>query len=163
MRGKRPVPTEVKALRGTERSHHKKIPNTVEAVGSLGDPPSWMSDAEAALYLEMAESLPDGVLRSCDTALYARYVAAYVQYQALREQIADLDRIDASTPELLIAALKAKPGLMRMMVKVSEVMLRMEAEMGLTPSARSRVSSVAPPGESEFEAFMNRGKKPASA
>jgi P27 family predicted phage terminase small subunit len=152
MKGRKPKPLALQ----TAKSHKKKIPSPVEASGTLGDPPSWLSEAEASLYAELAESMPDGLLRECDTSLFARYVASYALFQSLRERIAELEEITPATPEQYVAASKALPGLMRMQTKQSELMLRMESEMGTSPSARSRIAMIPKTGDSEFERFMNR-------
>jgi P27 family predicted phage terminase small subunit len=113
-----------------------------------------MTKEERSVWDEYISLTPPGLLTSMDAPMFARWVAEYILYQRAHGIVSksdDLSTVAESGYESPIAALA-------IMRKSSEVMLKIENEMGFTPAARTKIAINDPPEESEFERFVNKMK-----
>lgn len=151
--GPRPKPTALKQAQGL-RSHKKQNTKEPKPMGPIGEAPKWMTKQERAVWDEYISLTPPGLLTSMDAPMFARWVAEYILYQRAHDIVSksnDLSTVAESGYESPIAALA-------IMRKSSEVMLKIENEMGFTPAARTKIAINEPPEESEFERFVNKMK-----
>ena len=140
MRGRKPQPTVLKVLRGNPgrralnpaEPQHAPLEATVPA--ELTDP---LAQAE---WTRVAAMLIDrGQVTSVDRAVLAGYCLKYAQWQALEREAAGHPFIVRSPSGYPIP----NPAL-GMANKVFGLMLKAAAELGITPSSRSRVVGTRP-------------------
>jgi P27 family predicted phage terminase small subunit len=138
MKGRKPIPTHLKVLRGNpgKRPLHENEP-TPEPGAAM---PTWLSPAAAAHWPAIAERLEKaGVLTVLDQTALAMYCEAFARWRHATDHVAQHGPVIVSpsglarrSPHLVIAD------------RASEQMVRLLTEFGMTPSSRSRVSKVQP-------------------
>lgn len=122
--GKRPI------------NEHEPLPP-----GKLEDraPPIGLSEAQKAIWREAINSAPPGMLRHLDESVLEVWVVARERHRDASKKVSELGSL-----------LKAKSGTpyqnpyLAIMNKQAQIMLKAAAELGFTPSSRSRVK-VDPP------------------
>ena len=146
MRGRKTLPSAIKELRGS-RSHKKSPINPIDPPGSLGNPYSWLSKSERALWRLVARDLPAGLLRACDRPGFAAYVGILATIRRYHDQI----EAGGMAPDDVLAV-------ERLLINLRAAQLRAEIEFGVSPCARARVAIAAPrsPVEDEFNSFIAR-------
>lgn len=116
MASRNPLPTNIKALRGTLRKDRTN-PHEPKPRGEIGDPPDHLSEAARACWSELVEHMPPGV--------------AF-----------DSDRLSLELAACLLAEFRADPaGFMAAKLTRLHSLL---ASFGMTPSDRSRVAVADP-------------------
>lgn len=128
--GRKPLPTAIKELKGTLRpcrtNPFEPKPNT-----EIGDPPDYMSDRAKEIWHRVVTFLPKGVVTACDQGVLETYCNFCAQREIL-QQLVDKSGATASATEVA-AAFNA-------LVKCEQVIAKSGSELGLTPSARSKVA-----------------------
>jgi len=86
MRGRKPVPTYLKVLRGNPG---KRALNKNEPVpeGSLADSPDWMTEGQKAGWNYAIEHAPLGLLKKLDRSVLAAWVVAEDLHRRASEQV----------------------------------------------------------------------------
>lgn len=150
MRGRRPLPTEIKALKGTLRKHRT---NPAEPLGTPGRPaaPLWLSSRAAELFeITCDKMLERGTLavewRDCIASYAATLEDVEIATAAIRENGATYTTHTA-TGDILI---RPRPEVGQR----SEAMRRaamLRAELGLGPVASLRVAAVPVSASNPFE------------
>lgn len=141
-RGPRPTPTAVLRLRGSPRADlNKHEPKPERAAPKK---PGWLGDEASGVWDEMVPQLmATRVLTTIDGNALARYCEHWVQWQKattfVRQHGVSYPIRDGNGK---IKALGQFPEV-ALMHKASATLARLEAEFGLTPSSRTRIS-VAP-------------------
>lgn len=139
MRGRKPKPAAVKRAEGNPG---KRRVGREAAAASKGLPscPAHLSPAAKAEWRRVAGQLPAGLVGQLDRAALAAYCQHYGRWVAAEKQLASEGDLVVSpnghlvqSPWLAIAA------------KSAERMLKVAAELGLTPVARTRLA--VPDGE----------------
>lgn len=97
--------------------------------------PAWFDRMHREVWEHVLQEAPAGLLKSIDEAVLATYVTAYVTHQRATEELCSSELL----MESLMGGIKANP-LIQVQSKAALVMLRAAAEMGFTPSSRSRVT-----------------------
>lgn len=156
-RGPKPLPSAVKLARGTYRAdraaHNEAAP--------LGKPscPSWLTDKDArAEFRRVVKMLLDmGLVGAADSNLIVRYCVAWVRWRRIVQTL-------ASNPGAEVATYKDEQGKVKSMQvsalhsvarSLSDELSRAEQQLGMTPSARSRIevqmpATPAPDSKSRF-------------
>lgn len=134
--GRKPLPTAVKAVKGTLR---KSRTNQAEPgpTASLADPPLDMREAATDLWRYLVGNTPAGVLHANNAALLERYCELLAQYRDVVHEIARRgvggllakDRFGLPTRSILF----------ELQVELSHLLRECEAELGFTPVSRARV------------------------
>ena len=134
------MPTKLKALRGNpgQRRLNTREPIVQPAVP---DPPDWLSAEAQEKYAEVATALGNvGIVTHIDADILTLYSATWVEWK--RATQASLDRgltvvsgkgEERTAPHVLVAG----KSLMQLRA--------LAAELGMSPSSRSRVKAVPPP------------------
>ena len=141
MRGRKPTPTRLKVILGNpgKRPINGSEP---KPPGSRPSCPSHLSATAKAEWKRLARTLNDmGVLTQVDRAALAAYCQAYGRWVEAERQLAE-------TPTLLrtpAGYVQQSPWL-TIANKQLELMARYMAELGLTPSSRSRLALQVPTG-----------------
>lgn len=138
MAGRKPLPTEVKKLKGTlqkcrTNAHEPKPTN------SLCTPPDYMSEIAKEAWDYAVKNSPSGLLSALDGAVLERWANCSGLY---REALAKINRAGVSA-----MIIKTPSGILRrspLMDVIRELAMEMktyEVEMGFTPASRSRISA----------------------
>jgi phage terminase, small subunit, putative, P27 family len=135
MRGRKPKPSYLRALDGNagRRPENPDEPQPKEPL-KADEPPPWMDGPQAAAWRYAMEHAPAGMLRSLDQSVLAAWVVAQVLHADAATRVQKLGSI-----------LRSKEGQpyhnpwMAVMNKQAMIMMKAAAELGFTPSSRSRV------------------------
>lgn len=131
-RGRKPDPPEIRAVKGnpSRRPMPKKVMRVVEAMLS---PPEWMTSEQKIEWHYLLAHAPAGVLGALDKGVLTGYVVASVIH---RHACAQYQKIGVliKTPNGPIA----NPCI-NVITKQAALMKMLAAEMGFTPSSRSKI------------------------
>ncbi len=140
-RGPRPTPTAELELRGSRQAAINKKNNEPQPELGAPDPPAWLEGEGLEVWNELAPQLVEmGVFTKVDGLAFARYcvlwaqwvkATMFVQKHGTTYPLKDGNgkiKCFAQFPEVAV------------MNKTSLTLSRLEAEFGLTPSARTRIS-----------------------
>lgn len=151
MRGRKPVPTGLKVLRGNPG--HRPV-NKAEPRLSTAPPPcpEWLiGESAREWHRRAAELYTSGIAAQADWATLAMYCYYFGQWS---EAVTKL----ATEPQVVITKTGYAQPNPRIAIrnKNATLMLKAAAELGITPSARSRVKAIGGAADtdefSEFEA-----------
>jgi P27 family predicted phage terminase small subunit len=153
MRGRKPLPSNVVRLRGNpgRRRMNDAEPKPAAKIPSC---PACLGEVARKEWLRLGKELAElGLL----TGLDRNMLAAYCQAHALwAEAVSSIERYGTmvkspngypmQSPYVAVAN------------KQVEIMGRIAAEFGMTPSSRSRIRAGGPAPEDPFEQFLERGR-----
>lgn len=138
-RGPRPTPTSILELRGSRRAKLNR--GEPQPAPGLPDPPVWLDAEGLAVWNEITPMLDEmGVLTRIDGLALARYCSLWADWIRARQFVS---RHGTTYP------IKDGNGKVKcfgqfpevaLLHKLSLALSRMEAEFGLTPSARTRLN-----------------------
>jgi P27 family predicted phage terminase small subunit len=154
-RGKKPKPTHLKLVTGTFRRHRapKHEPMPERAIPSM--PPELSGDARAEWALVSADLHRLGLLTRIDRAVLAAYCAACGRWTSAERE---LRKLDASA---LLVKTKLGNVIQHPLIGVANTaardMVRYATELGMTPSARARISVPAPADGDPASKYFTRG------
>lgn len=150
MKGRKPKPSYMRVLDGNAG---RRPLNDQEPIpeGKLEDrpPPPHLSPDQQAIWREAIKGSPPGMLRELDESCLEVWVVARERHRDAAKKVADLGSL-----------LKAKSGVpyqnpyLAIMNKQATIMLKAAAELGFTPSSRSRVK-VEPPKTNSGNPFAD--------
>jgi P27 family predicted phage terminase small subunit len=162
MRGRKPTPSAVRAVEGT-RSHtlRKNRDEPIhESIEAGADVPEELTDPRAIEeWRRVIDSLSRGHITIVDRGALVGYCAVWARWRALEDLAASqpltsYTRTGYQVPNPVIG----------MANKALLLMMKIAAELGITPSSRTRVHKVdaaAPPGTpvDEFTAWQRKRRK----
>jgi P27 family predicted phage terminase small subunit len=133
MKGRKPKPTYLKLIEGNP-GHRPLNLDEPEPVGDLLEPPDTFSAAQRILWQVTLKNAPEGMLRKLDAGVFSSYVVNYAEFLEAAKKVEDL------------GAVVKMPGGQPMQNpyvsirnRASAQMIKAAAELGFTPSSRSRV------------------------
>jgi len=134
MRGPKPKPTYLRVLDGNagHRPLNKEEP---QPAGDLIEPPAWMTASQQDGWRYAIAKAPGGLLRQLDQSILSVWVIAEDLHRQASEKVARhgaLVRVGAN------GAWQQNP-YMPILNKQAILMMKAAAEMGFTPSSRTRV------------------------
>ncbi len=145
MKGRKPKPTYLKLLDGNA-GHRPLNPDEPEPVGDLLEPPESFSPAQRILWQVTLKNAPEGMLRKLDAGVFTSYIVNYAEFLEAAKKVDDL------------GAVVKMPGGQPMQNpyvsirnRANAQMVKAAAELGFTPSSRSRVKVTA--GKKSKSAF----------
>lgn len=135
MKGRKPKPSYLRVLDGNA-GRRPENPDEPKPVGDLEEqaPPSWLSDEQKTGWRYAMEHAPRGLLKKLDRGTLTVWVVAESIHADAAQQVARLGSL-----------LKSKGGVpyqnpyLSIANKQASIMMKAAAEMGFTPSSRSRV------------------------
>jgi P27 family predicted phage terminase small subunit len=142
MRGRKPKPTHLKLIIGNPGNHPLNRAEPKPKGGAPKPPPELNADALAEWKRVSPRLLDAGILTSVDRATLAAYCQAFGRWREAERALADIAKRNPLT-NLMI---ETKSGnfiqnpLLGIANKAMSDMVRYAAELGMTPSARSRVT-----------------------
>ena len=151
MKGRKPKPTYLRVLDG--RASHSAKPNADEPqpVGELEahSPPAWLSPAQQDGWRYAMRHAPPGMLKRLDQSCLTVWVVSEERHQDAAVKVSQLGSL-----------LKGKSGTpyqnpyLAIMNKQAIIMMKAAAELGFTPSSRTRVR-IEPPKPGEGNPFAD--------
>lgn len=135
MRGRKPKPSYLRVLDGNAGKRPVNENEPIPA-GKLEErpPPDVLSDAQKIVWRQAIKSAPPGMLRHLDESVLVVWVTACERHADASKQVSKLGSL-----------LKGKTGTpyqnpyLAIMNKQAAILLKAAAELGFTPSSRSRV------------------------
>jgi P27 family predicted phage terminase small subunit len=158
--GRPPKPTELLKIQGTFRKHRHANRPDGRPLGGTGveiEPPSWLPPRLKAVWADIAARAPAGVLQAADREVFLCYVELVDRHQRAVLAQRALDRANK------LPVLVKKPDgtadispYVRIIDRAVLLMVRLQTELGFTPSARAKISvGTASDGESDGETGWN--------
>jgi len=150
MKGRKPKPSYLRVLDGNAG----KRPINAEEPQPVGEleahaPPLWLSDAQKDGWRYAMRHAPLGMLKRLDQSILTVWVVAEERHQDAAQRVSKMGSL-----------LKGKSGTpyqnpyLAIMNKQAQIMMKSAAELGFTPSSRSRVK-VEPPKPGEGNPFAD--------
>lgn len=154
MRGRKPIPTPLKVLRGNPG--RRPLPqDEPQVAAALPAPPPHLGSIAHAEWARLALPLQSiGVLTAADWSTFAAYCQLY-EHWALAEQGIQGNLLVA---ERGTGAVVQNP-LIRISHRTLDLMHKYMVELGLTPSSRTRIKATKPKEEDALESFLGGKKK----
>ena len=125
-----------------KRAINKREP---QPLGDLGEPPDGLSEAQRAIWIEAISDAPKGLLKRIDASVFLAWVVARELHT--RAMIAQ-SKLDASSPLQLLMRTRngeiVQSPYLPIINKQAALMTKCAAELGFTPSTRSRISIQTP-------------------
>lgn len=150
-RGRKPLPTSLKRLRGTFRADRAKG-NEPDVPTSIPEPPDWLSPDALTEWRRLAPQLAAaGLLTKLDRAALASYCSAWGD---LCEANRTLQQF-GSTYVTEKGAIVLHP-MLKVVERSRQALRAFAGEFGLSPSARTRVDAKPVPLDDEDEARRRR-------
>lgn len=144
MRGRKPKPTHLKILEGKADFTPSKEPIPS---GLLSSPPDWLSENQKIAWQYAIDNAPFGLLKLLDKSVLTTWVVAEDLHRQAVEQV---NRFGLLSKSPVKGELQQNPFL-SIANRQSQIMMKAAAELGFTPSSRSRVS--VPEGDNEQNPF----------
>lgn len=156
--GRVPQPTAVKALRGNpgRRPLNAAEPKPASRIPS---PPSHLSGHALVEWKRVVRELHAiGVLTEIDRATLSAYAQAYGRWVEAEESLAAMAERDNVMHALIIKTVNGNT-MQNPLVTIANAacaaMVKYAAELGMTPSARSRIKATPPEEQDEAESYFN--------
>jgi P27 family predicted phage terminase small subunit len=134
MRGRRPKPTQLKELEGNpgKRPLNKR---ELKPKGDLYAAPAWMSDTQREGWAYAITHAPYGLLKQLDRSILAIWVVAEDLHREAAEKVTQFGLLTKSPN----AGLPLQSPYLAILNKQAQIMLKAGAELGFSPSSRTRV------------------------
>jgi P27 family predicted phage terminase small subunit len=149
MKGRKPKPTFLRLVEGN-RGRRPVNRNEPKPAGRLQSPPPWFTAAQGEIWSYAIEHAPDGLLRCLDRETLAVWCVACEMWQRAVERQAALDA-NSQLPMLIKTpdGFLVQSPYLPIINKQAAIMLKAAAELGFTPSSRTRISI--PDGDGKYE------------
>ena len=134
MRGRKPKPTQLKLVDGNP-GHKPLNMNEPQPVGDLAEPPEWLSPSQVANWNYAIDNAPAKLLKKLDKNILTVYVIAEDLYFQASQHV-NRNGLVVRSP------VKGEPmqnPYLAILNKQSQILIKAAAEMGFTPSSRSRI------------------------
>ena len=134
MRGRKPVPTYLKLLRGNPGKRRLNENEPIPA-GDLQEPPKWMSKSQRAGWRYAIEHSPSGLLKRLDRSVLVAWVVAEDLHRKASEMV--------ERHGLLIKApntgLPIQSPYLPVINRQASIMIKAAEQLGFSPASRGRV------------------------
>jgi P27 family predicted phage terminase small subunit len=136
MAGRKPKPTHLKLVTGNpgKRRLNKREP---QPPGNLEAVPEWLSESQRAGWTYAIASAPTGLLKRLDRSVLTIWVIAEDLHRQAAEKVAQFGLL-TKAPN---TGLPIQSPFLPIVNKQAQIMLKAAAELGFTPSSRSRVTT----------------------
>mgnify|MGYP000896210076 FL=1 len=158
MRGAKPKPTHLKLLAGNpgKRPLNRNEPRPQ---GDLHDAPEWLTDEQKAGWTYAIANAPAGLMKRLDRAALTAFVVAEDMH---RQASVAVGKFGLVTKSQTLGVPMQNPYL-PIVNRQAQIMLKAAAELGFSPSSRSRVQVGGANQNPEGNKFANRGAANRSA
>lgn len=139
-KGRKSTPVSIKLLMGNPGK--RAIKNAPQAEDELPDCPAWLDDIAREEWERLAGGIP--WVRGADASTLEAYCAAYSRWRKAEEEMREPGK--GFTADTSTGGIKRHP-LVGIALESAAQMKAMAAELGLTPSSRTRIgTTTAAPG-----------------
>ncbi|MGD9879013.1 MAG: phage terminase small subunit P27 family [Hyphomicrobiaceae bacterium] len=145
MRGRKPVPTALKVLRGNPGRRPIKA-NEPRPKGSAGDPPDWMTESQRAVWRATIAAAPPRMLTALDRGLLTIWVVACDEHRRAAIKVAELGPLARKGD-----GAPTQSPFLRIMNQQAGVMIKAASELGFSPAARVRLATGAATADDDEE------------
>lgn len=145
MRGRKPVPSYLKLLRGNPGKRPLNENEPVPA-GDLSDAPDWMTESQKTGWNYAIDNAPRGLLKKLDRSVLAAWVVAEDLHRRASEQIEKFG-ILTKAPN---TGLPIQSPYLPVVNKQAQIMLKAAEQLGFTPASRTRIQVEEPDTGSEY-------------
>ena len=137
MRGRKPVPTRLKVIRGNpgKRALNKNEP---QPTGDLSDAPDWMTESQKAGWNYAIEHAPQGLLRKLDRSVLTAWVVAEDLHRKASELVEKFGML-TKAPN---TGLPIQSPYLPVLNKQAAIMLKAGEQLGFSPASRSRIQLI---------------------
>lgn len=154
MRGRKPVPTKLKILRGNpgkRRINRKEPKPSAPRAGKKTQlaPPAYLSAPAKRMFKDTLKATPEGLITKLDRALLGRWCQNEARIAELEKTLREMG-MTFTTEKGYVCQ---RPEL-TMINTIHKTQVRIEAEMGFTPSSRSRIEIDVPEETDHAEEFL---------
>jgi P27 family predicted phage terminase small subunit len=149
MRGRKPKPTHLKLLEGNpgQRRINRHEPRPE---GDLTDPPEWMTAAQKEGWRYAIDHAPRGLLKRLDRAALVVWVVA----EQLHREASELVARHGLVMKAPHTGQPMQSPWLPIVNRQAGIMLKAAAELGFTPSARSRIAVEPDAPHGKFEGLI---------
>lgn len=134
MRGRKPKPTYLKVVAGVP-GHRALNADEPQPVGDLHAPPDWLNDAQKAIWREAIGRAPPGMLKLLDESVFQTWVVA----KSLHQEATGFVNKWGSVVRVGPNNVPMQSPYLAIINRQAQIMMRAAAELGFSPTARSRV------------------------
>ena len=137
MKGRKPVPSHLKVLRGNpgKRALNSREP---QPAGDLVEPPEFMSEAQKQGWSYAIENAPRGLLKKLDRSVLAAWVIAENLHRRASEMVEKFG-ILTKAPN---TGLPMQSPYLPIVNRQAVIMLKAAEQLGFSPASRGRVQIV---------------------
>ena len=132
--GRKPLPTQLKLIKGTLRKD-RQTPNEPIVTVALAGVPEHLTERQKELWRETVACAPSGLLKQLDASVLEVYIVALDAYREAQVKVQELGSVVRSPNNYP----QVSP-FMAIMNKQAVIMLKAASEMGFTPASRTRIS-----------------------
>lgn len=146
MRGRKPKPSHLRVIEG---SVSRYVDNPAEPVpsGDLDAPPEWLSEAQRESWKYAIAHAPAGLLKRLDRSVLAVWVVAEALHAEASQKVAKFGAVVKSP----VVGMWIQSPYLAIQNKQAVIMMKAAAEMGFTPSSRTRVHLERSRGQNPFD------------
>ena len=137
MKGRKPVPTHLKVIRGNP-GKRKLNKNEPLPIGDLVDAPEWMAESQRQNWNYAVENAPKGLLKKLDRSVLVAWTVAEDLHRRSSEQVEKFG-ILTKAPN---TGLPMQSPYLPVVNKQAQIMLKAAELLGFTPASRSRVQVI---------------------
>lgn len=134
MRGRKPKPTWLRVVAGNPGRRPLNDAEPIP-VGDLVEPPEWLTDGQKEIWRGAIAAAPLGLLKILDGSVLVAWVIASSLHRDAAEKVAQYGAV-IKAPH---SGIPMQSPYMAILNKQHSNMCRAAAELGFTPSSRSRV------------------------
>jgi P27 family predicted phage terminase small subunit len=133
VRGRKPKPTHLRLIEGN--AGHRPL-NVDEPIpeGDLALPPAWFSPAQRLVWDGVIRDAPAGLLRRLDAGTVEVYCVAKELHSQAAQKISEFGAV------VTVNGMPMRSPYVSIQNQQSAVLLKCAAELGFTPSSRTRVT-----------------------
>lgn len=150
MKGRKPKPSYLRVLDGNA-GRRPINPDEPQPVGNLEEhePPAWLSDPQKIGWRYAMRNAPPGMLKRLDQSILTVWVVAEERHADAAQNVSKLGSLVKSS-----TGTPYQNPYLAIMNKQAQIMMKAAAELGFTPSSRSRVK-VEPPKPGQGNPFAD--------
>lgn len=138
MAGRPRKPTAVKALQGTLQKCRTN-PNEPKPTGDLKNvvPPPYLTETAKDIWRYALDNAPEGLLTNLDLGIFTQWVVCFDAFITMSAAMKE-----GGTVQTDGHGVKRVNDLLHQILKTTAVLRGLENELGFTPAARSKISTV---------------------
>ena len=144
MRGRKPKPTYLRAIEGTADQKRHQRPDEPQPERDLLVPPHHLTEVQKDLWRCALATVPEGLLKEIDSSTFEAWIVARSIHAEAAGKVATLGLLVRSP----VTNTPMQNPYVSIMNKQAQIMLKAAAEMGFTPSSRTRVK-ISPRGKGQ--------------